>query len=261
MSITSLNYIIIIGLGLIIGSFLNVIILRFSDLKSVLLTRSHCTKCKKNLNWFDLIPVLSYMILFGKCRYCKANISLQYPLVEVGTAVLFAAIFWKFGFSLYSLFLMLASCLFIVMFVYDILKYEISDWLVIIAAGLWIIYLLVSYFILDASYLILLSSLYGGLALGGFLGLLVFVSKEKWMGAGDIGLGFILGAIAGWPNVLVSAFAAFVLGGLVGLILIALKKKELQGKLPFAPFLILGLSIALFWGEKILDWYVGGLFK
>jgi len=254
------NYLIVIILGLIVGSFLNVVIWRLEDLKSIVNTRSHCPKCKKTLSWLDLIPVFSFIFLWGKCRYCKKEISLQYPLVEIGTALVFACIYYHFGFSFVSCILALVSSILIVIFVYDILKLQIADWLVIAAAALWLVYLGIDYFFIHNSLSIILNSLYGALALGGFLGLLVLISKEKWMGAGDIGLGAVLGAIVGWPLVLVSTFTAFIFGGVVGLVLISLKKKEMQSQLPFAPFLILGLFVALFWGEKILNWYMGGIF-
>lgn len=255
-----LNYLIVIVLGLIVGSFLNVVIWRFDELKSIINGRSHCPKCKAQLNWFDLIPVLSYVFLWGRCRYCQREISVQYPLVEAGTALVFALFLWKFGpTSTVFYFYLAISAILVVIFTYDILKLQISDFLVILAASLWLIYLLVSYFILHTSYSILLDSLYGAVALGGFIGLLVLLSREKWMGAGDIGLGALLGALVGWPTVLVAAFFAFVLGGIVGLILIALKKKELQSQVPFAPFLITGTLTALFWGAQIWQWYIGGL--
>lgn len=261
MSINIINYLIIIILGLIVGSFLNVVIWRFDELKSIINTRSHCPKCQEKLRWYDLIPVLSYVFLWGKCRYCKREISLQYPLVESGTALVFTVSFWKFGFSdPFFYFLLAIFSILIVIFTYDILKLQIADWLVIAAAVLWIIYLVVDYFLVTHNLSLITSSLCGALALGGFLGLLVLISREKWMGAGDIGLGALLGAVVGWPNVLVATFAAFVLGGIIGLILIAMKKKELQSQVPFAPFLVLGLFVALFWGDKILWWYMGGIF-
>lgn len=255
-----INMLIVVILGLIIGSFLNVVILRFDELESVVKTRSHCPKCKKNLNWFDLIPVLSFVFLFGRCRYCKANISLQYPLVELATAAVFGLLFWQFGLTLEFVFLALIASILIIIFVYDMLKLQISDFLVWLLFGLWLAWLLVDYFLISHDLSTLTNSLYGGLALGGFLGLIVAISKEQWMGAGDIGLGFVLGAIAGWPNVLVSSLSAFVLGAVVGLVLIAVKKKKLQSQVPFAPFLILGLFVALFASSQIFRLFAGGIF-
>lgn len=253
------NLLIITILGLIIGSFLNVIILRFDDLKSVLVGRSHCPNCKRALPWYELIPVLSYIGLMGKCRDCKKTISAQYPLVELGTAAVFALLFLKFGLSFQFVILSLVSCILIVIFVYDILHQEIDDRLVVVAAGLWIVYLLVgfitNYPIIQLS--VYLSSLYGLLAFGGFIGFLAKVSNETWMGYGDIGLGALLGLIVGWPLALLNCFGAFFIGAVVGLVFIALKMKKMQSKLPFAPFMILAFWITLFWGEKIIDWYMG----
>jgi len=252
-----IDYTIIIIFGLIIGSFLNVVILRFDDLKSILKTRSHCPHCKKELAWYDLAPFFSYVLLIGKCRNCKKEISIQYPLVEVGTAVIFALLFWKFGISVQFAFLMIISALLIIMLTYDILHMLISDFLVYLAIAIWIIYLVIDYFLLGHSRFLILNSLYGGLALGGFLGLLVLISREKWMGIGDIKLGLLLGLISAWPNVLLTAFLSFTLGSLISLPLIFSKKKNLKDKIPFTPFMILATFITIFYGDKIISWYLG----
>lgn len=253
------NLIIVIVAGLAIGSLLNVVILRFDDLKSIINTRSHCPKCKRQLTWFELIPFLSYIALRGKCRTCKKEISIQYPLVEIGTGLIFGLLYLKFGFSLELAVYLIISIIFIVIFVYDILHYLVADILVWIAIGIWFVWLIIDHFGFRASNFEILSSIYGGLALGGFLALLVLISKEKWMGAGDIKLGFILGAIMGWPAVLVGSFAAFTLGSIVGLLMIFFKKKTMKEQVPFAPFLITGMYVAIFLGEKLLNWYLKGL--
>lgn len=256
----SFYYIIIAILGLLLGSFLNVVILRFDELKTIINSRSHCPSCKRKIAWYDLVPLLSYVALFGKCRYCKKEISIQYPLVEVGTAVVLCLLFWQFGFTLAFFAYSIIFLVLIVIFVYDILHLLIPDSLVWLMIGIWVVYLAIGYFLGIISQDSLLNSLYGALVLGGFLGLLVLISKEKWMGAGDIALGAILGAIVFWPQVLISTFLSFMLGALVGVFLMIIGKKKLQGKIPFAPFLILGALITLLWGEKILTWYMGGIF-
>lgn len=243
--------------GLIIGSLLNVIVLRFDDLKSILKSRSHCPKCKKTLAWYDLVPFLSYILLWGKCRYCKKEISIQYPLVEIGTGLIFGLLFWKFGLSLELFVLMLISSILVVILTYDILHLLIADVLVWICIGVWIVYLLASFFFIHHSLFFILYSLFGGLVLGGFLGFLVLVSREKWMGAGDIKLGFLLGAVVGYPQVLLVGFLSFVLGSLVGIVLIAFKKKDIKDPVPFAPFLIFATFISIFWGNEIVSWYLG----
>ncbi len=252
--------------GLIIGSLLNVIILRFDDLKSILKTRSHCPKCKKELAWYDLIPFISYILLIGKCRNCQKAISIQYPLVELGTALIFALLFWKFGLTVQFFVLLIISAILIIIFVYDILHMLIADFLVWLCIGVWLIYLIIDFIInshfgfglriLDFGFL---NSIYGGLALGGFLGLLVLVSREKWMGAGDIKLGFLLGAISFWPNVILTTFLAFMLGSVISLLLMLIHKKTLKDRIPFTPFLITATFITLFYGDKIVGWYLNSI--
>jgi len=253
------NFIIAVILGMVVGSFLNVVILRFDDLKSIVNTRSHCPSCKRELTWYELVPFFSYIALQGKCRTCKKGISIQYPIVEVGTGLLFGLILWKFGLTWVLVPYLLITCILIVVFVYDILYYLVADFLVWLAIGIWVAYLIIQFIISNFDFSLLLHSLYGGLALGGFLALLVVVSREKWMGAGDIKLGFLLGAIASWPGVLLGSFAAFSLGSILGIILILVHQKKMKDKIPFAPFLITGMFIALFFGDKIINWYLTSL--
>ena len=251
-----LDYIIVAVFGLIIGSFLNVVILRFDDLKSILKTRSHCVKCKKQLAWYDLFPFFSYLLLRGKCRSCKAKISLQYPVVEIATALIFCLLFWKFGFSAEFVALLIISSILMIVLVYDILHLLIADFLIWSAIGVWVIFLAVSYLFLHQPLSLILDSLYGGLALGGFLGLIVLISWEKWMGIGDIKVGFLLGAMVAWPNVIFATFASFALGSLISLALIFMRKKTIKDMVPFAPFLILGAYVTIFYGDRIINWYL-----
>ena len=253
------DYIITAVFGLIIGSFLNVVILRFDDLKSIFNSRSHCLKCKKQLAWYDLFPFFSYILLRGKCRSCKEKISIQYPLVEVATALIFSLLFWKFGFSLEFAVLLIISSILMVVLTYDILHLLIADFLIWLAIGIWIVFLAVSYLFLQHPLYLILDSLYGAAALGGFLGLIVLISWEKWMGIGDIKLGFLLGAIVAWPNVLLATFAAFALGSIISLVLIFMRKKTMKDMVPFAPFLILGTYVTLFYGDRIISWYLASI--
>jgi len=246
-----INLIITILAGLVIGSFLNVIILRVDNLKSVLNTRSHCPHCQKEIKWYDLVPLISFILLRGKCRFCQKDISWQYPIVEAGTAAIFAAIFLKFGMSWASAYYALVFMFLIVIFVYDIKTQYILDivsWpmLIICLAGGW-------YF----GHFDLLSSLYGILSGGGILALLVVISHERWMGIGDIIIGSALGALLGFPRSTVFIFMSFIIGSIVGIVLMGLKKKTVKDAVPFAPFLISAAFIALFWGQYLIDWYLG----
>jgi prepilin signal peptidase PulO-like enzyme (type II secretory pathway) len=236
-------YLIIFIFGLIIGSFLNSVIYRLEVEQSPLRGKSYCPKCKHILKWQDLIPVLSFISLRGRCRYCQKPISIQYPLVELATGILFVLIFNQFPIFLFSIFYFLISSFLIVIFVYDLKYYIIPDKIIypaIIIAGIF-----------NFQLFSILSAI--GAAL--FFGTLVLITRGKGMGIGDIKLAFLMGLILGFPNILVALFLAFFLGSIIGIGLILFKNKTLKSKVPFAPFLIIGTFIALFWGEKIIDWY------
>lgn len=246
--------ILIFIIGLALGSFLNVVILRLDELATIVYDRSHCPKCKKILAWYDLVPFLSFVLLRAKCRYCNESISWQYPLVEVGTGLLYLVLFLFFGLSLSLLFYIIVFSLLLVVFVHDIRTQTTPE------AFVWII-LIIS--LLGGWYfgeLTFLSSIVGGIIAGLFLGMLVFFSKEQWMGSGDVKIGAILGLLVGYPNVLVALFSSFVMGSVAGLLVIFLKyrtidRKSLKIALPFAPFLILGILVALIYGLQIINWY------
>lgn len=257
-SFQSISYLISIIAGLTVGSFLNVLILRFDELKTVVKSRSRCPHCKKEIKWYDLVPLLSYVLLNAKCRYCKKPISIQYPIVEGLTAVTFALIYWKLGFSWESLLAAISLSLLIAVAAYDAINYEIPDALsygaLVAGAG----FILVSLF--DQGSLTwsnLLPFAYAILIAGGFLAMLVVISREKWMGKGDIGLGAAMGLLLGLPSVFFGIFIAFISGSIIGLILLALKKKTMKDAVPFGPFLVFGTLLAFFWGEKIINWYLG----
>ena len=236
--------------GLAVGSFLNVVILRIDDLKSILNTRSKCPHCKETLKWYDLFPFISFVLLRGKCRYCEKKISWQYPLVELGVATLFMLLYFQFQLSWALAFYALVFTILTVIFAYD-LKYQLVPdefvWLVliIILAGSW-------YF----GGFNFLNMIIGGLIGGGAIALLVVISKEKWMGAGDIKIAAALGALVGYPQALLVLFLAFVIGSLFGIGLIIFNKKGLKDSLPFAPFLISSALITLFFGNMIIFWYL-----
>lgn len=255
----------VFGLG--IGSFLNCIIYRLEIKKSFLKGRSFCPNCKHQLSWQDLIPIFSFVILRGKCRYCKKPISLQYPLVEIAIGVLFILIFqflkldfyldfkfWTLSFIYY----ILVSCLLVIIFVSDLRHYIIPDEVVfpaILVSGIWN---LVSgiFFHFYTKYEIL-NTIYSALIAAGFFLLIVLVSKGNWMGVGDIKLVFLMGLFLGWPNTFVALFLAFFIGAIIGLGLVFFKNKALKSEIPFGPFLVFGTFVALFWGEKLINFYLG----
>jgi len=239
--------------GLVIGSFVNVLILRQDNLKSIINTRSQCPQCKTKLKWIDLIPVLSYLMLRGKCRYCGKKISIQYPLVELGLGFLFVLLFFNFGINLAFAFYALIFSLLTVVFVTDLKTETIPEIFVWIALILSIIF---GWYFGSFS---LRPLVLGGLVGGGLLALLVLISREKWMGAGDIKIGLILGVLVGYPMAVLGVFLSFILGAIVGLVYLGLKTKTMKDSLPFAPFLIISTLLCLTFGKFLVGWYFGSL--
>lgn len=243
-------------LGLLIGSFLNVLIDRIPKGKSFAKGRSYCDSCKKTLKWYDLIPVFSFIFLQGKCRQCRSPISFYYPIVELVTASLFV---FTFNFlssggimnqelrimDLGYYFFLIASL--IVIFFTDLKYGIIPDKVLFVAISISILYL---FFIHNSLFMIHLLSGVGAFLL--FL-LLYLITKGKGMGFGDVKLVFLMGLFLGFLNTTLALYLAFLTGAVVGLILILWgKRKFFGGKIPFGPFLVLGTFISLFLGEKII---------
>lgn len=240
-------------LGLCIGSFLNVVILRLETSQS-LGGRSHCPHCKHGLSWFDLIPVFSFLFLGGKCRYCKAKISIQYPLVEIATATLFLLIFTVNSQSALVLcFMLYVSCSMIVIFIYDLKHFIIPDKILFPAIIVALLFQILNFkFQIPAP---IINYLLAALLASAFFLAIYLISQGRGLGFGDVKLAILMGLLLGFPNILVALLLAFWLGAIVGLSAMALHKKGLKSELPFAPFLIAGTFIALFWGQPIINWY------
>ncbi len=233
-------------LGLIIGSFLNVVIHRFKTKESVIKKRSYCPHCKKTLKNRDLIPVLSFLLLKGKCRYCKKPIAIQYPLVELVLAFLFLALYLKFGFSFSILYYFVIAIILLIIFFFDLRYYIIPDWLVIPGA---IVAFLGGFFVLKLS---ILNLVFGLLIGGGFFLLLMLFTKGKGMGMGDVKLGGFAGLILGFPQIVLALFFTFVLGGLMASVLLLTGKKKRKDLIPFAPFFVIAILLVIFFGKNIL---------
>lgn len=252
-------------LGMAIGSFLNVIIYRTVNNDSPLRGRSYCDVCKRQIAWYDNIPVISYIVLRRRCRYCHSPIPWSYPAVEVLTGVLF--VWWYLiGFTFFQLsarplvviqpFFWLSTGIILVVICFTDLLYSIiPDSAVVLLSVFTFFYrlLLTSQHIMRVQdfWFFLASALVASL----FFLTLVLITKGKGMGMGDVKLAFPLGLILGWPNILVAVFFAFISGACVGILTILLKKKKLQSAIPFGPFLIFGTLIALVWGNAIVSFY------
>ena len=255
--------VIIFALGLIVGSFLNVVIFRLRAKEKLIFSRSHCPKCKKKLTVKDLIPVFSFIIQKGKCCYCHKKISWQYPLVELVTGVSFLLIFLKFynndllAISYQLLAYWFFAAILIIIFVYDFKYYLIPDKVIYPALIITLIFQIL-FSILNTQYSIL-NIIIGSLIPGLFFLYLVLISKEKWLGAGDIKLGFLCGLMLGYPNILVALFISFIFGALIGIALILSKKKGLKDQVPYGSFLTASTFLTFFIGNQIINWYMGFL--
>lgn len=252
--------IVVFILGLAVGSFLNALIFRLHSGESVARGRSKCPKCRHELSGWDLIPVISFIALRGRCRYCQTTISWQYPLVELVTAGLFALVYKYLIPSaqsgtvegiLYLAFLWFIVSVMVVVFVYDLKHGLILDKVVYPALAVTFIAVL---FLPQFDFW---KALIGSAVVGGFFLILVLLSRETWMGWGDVKLGFLLGLAIGWPMCLPLLFIAFVGGAVVAGILMALKVKGLKDTVPFGTMLAVAAIITLFVGPRIVGWYLG----
>jgi prepilin signal peptidase PulO-like enzyme (type II secretory pathway) len=239
-------------LGLIVGSFLNCVIYRLETGESFLKGRSYCPHCKHILSWKDLIPIFSFLILKGKCRYCGKKISFQYPLVELFTGILFTLVVLIYGgpTSIDLIFYWVLTCFLVIIFVYDLKHYLIPDKVIYPAIAIAFLNQ-----ILTSNIQHLTSNLILGILPSLFFLAIILISRETWMGFGDFKLSILMGLILSWPKILVALFFAFFSGAIFGLILIFLKRKTMKSQIPFAPFLVSGTFFALFFGEKIINWY------
>ena len=240
--------------GVIVGSFLNVVILRYNTGRSIVRGRSACFSCDRSLAWYNLIPVLSFLFQKGRCSSCQSKISWQYPLVELLTAILFTLIYLKFGLTFSFLFYSIIFSILIVIAVYDIRHKIIPDGLVYLFVALVFLRLVYNYSAISPE--VAVSSFIDGVLMFLFLASFWLFSGGTWMGLGDAKL--ILGL--GWLNTIcygvTSLIYSFWLGAVVG-IFINLFFKRIK-EVPFAPFLVAGFMIVFFYGPNLFS-YLGDL--
>lgn len=234
--------------GLIVGSFSNVCIYRMPREESVVKPRSHCPVCKKNIPWYDNIPILSYILLKAKCRSCGVRIPLKYPLVELITALLFVAVVRVFGLNIHSIGLLVLVCGLIISSFIDIDFRIIPDIISVGGIAVGLILGLINRSIVGS----LLGVLIGGgvIYLTGRIG--DFIFKKESMGGGDVKFLAMIGAFLGWKLALLTFFIAPLFGAVVG---IYHKIRTKDSTIPYGPFLALGALIALFWGERIIKFF------
>jgi len=240
--------------GLAFGSFASVIIHRLhTQEKGMLMGRSKCPKCAHTLGVVDLIPLVGYLVNQFKCRYCKEPISLMYPFLELfmGCSFFLTAALTGLDSIPLLVFNLLIAFVFVTLSFYDILFKEVPDSVVLPA------------FIAA----LLFNATLGGFSLQSlglgvmvpvlFFATLFFASRGKWLGGGDVRIGAMMGALLGWPGILVALFLAYLTGSVFSVIGLLTKKLTRKSQIPFAPFLILGTYITMFWQQELLSWYFG----
>ena len=237
--------------GLLVGSFLNVVIARVPERRSLWRPGSACPGCGAAIAWHDNIPILSFLALRGRCRACAIPIPWRYPIVEMVTGLLFLAAALMFGPTLDAAVAAALLAGLVAITAIDLERQIIPDVISLpgILAGI-----LAS---LASGRVSWLESILG-IVVGGGLFLVIIVVSGGGMGAGDMKLGAMLGAFLGWKVVLLSIFVAVVLGGALAVALMASGLRGRKDPIPFGPFLAAGGAAGLFWGERVVRWYVGG---
>jgi leader peptidase (prepilin peptidase)/N-methyltransferase len=240
--------------GAMVGSFLNVCIHRLPKEESIVAPRSRCPACRSPIRAWDNIPLVSFLLLRGRCRACRQPIAWRYPMVEALTALLFVLTVSRFGVTLQTAFLLAFLCGLVVVSFIDLDHQIIPNVITLPGIPLGLI----------GGLLVreppLLDRLIGTLAGAGFLYLVLFYGGalygQEAMGEGDLNLIALVGAFLGWKAVVVTILVACVVGSAVGLALMALKRLGRRQHIPFGPFLALGAVVGLFWGERLLGWYL-----
>lgn len=238
--------------GILIGSFLNVCIYRIPKGENITTTRSHCLSCGNVIKWYDLIPVLSYILLRGRCRFCKAKLSVQYPVIELLNGVLYCIVFYVLGMSVQSVLIMLLTSALIVIAVIDWRTYEIPFGLNVFITALGIAAVVNK--LVNRDFTGIIDNLIGAVSVSGFLLILFLVTKGRGIGGGDIKLMAAAGLLIGVKNVILAFIIGCVLGSVIHVI--RMKVSKADHVLAFGPYLAVGIFAASLWGEVIVNAYL-----
>lgn len=258
---------------------MNVLIFRYDPEKPLfskrLLGRSHCSHCHRQLSWYELFPIFSFIFLGARCRTCKKPISIQYPLIELASGIVFATLPVIFNFQWPGFLWAIALLILIVLSVVDLKYLVIPDeaHIGLIAIGSALIFGYVTkkidpFSFVPGSFLKnyadvfsfthnpIISHLSAGLIIAALFALIVIISRGKAMGWGDVKLAFSVGILLGFPDVVLAVMIAYVIGAIVGVWLISTKKKKMKDVIPFGPFIALGATIVIYFGYPIVDAYL-----
>ncbi len=247
MTVDVLLYVIVFLYGIIIGSFLNVLIYRIPKKENFITSRSHCMNCEYQLKWYDLIPVFSYVFLGGKCRKCRTHISLQYPLIELLNGSMYLVITLIYGVSLETLLYALLFSALLALSVIDFRTFEIPLGFNIFIFCLGVIRVITD-FAHWSDYVI------GFFVVSGFIYLIILLTKGRGMGDGDGKLMAAVGLLIGWKLVLLSFFLGCVFGSILHIA--RMKITRVDHVLAFGPYLSMGIMVSVLWGTRLIDWYI-----
>jgi leader peptidase (prepilin peptidase)/N-methyltransferase len=272
------SYLFLFFFGACIGSFLNVVILRYNPEKTGIVGkhlggRSKCRSCDKILRWFELIPVLSFIIQKGKCRRCQKKISWQYLIVEILSGLIFVAAYFEWGLTLKALLIVLFALSLIVLSFIDFYFQVIPDELNFFIAFFGILFMVLGWQTKEfgttsGSFIGYYASIFGlrqnifinhlaaAIIAGALFYGLIFITKGKGMGEGDAKLAIASGLFLGWPDIVFGLMLAFIIGGLFGAITIIFKKKKMKDLIPFGPFMATGILLIVFLGFNMCNGYL-----
>lgn len=246
MLMTIVFYIIIFLYGIVIGSFLNVCIYRIPKKEDIVKVRSHCMNCGYKLEWYDLVPLFSYLFLKGRCRKCKTKLSVQYPLIEAANGILYVVIVIINGANVESLLYCLLASALLTLSVIDFRTYEIP-------IGINIFILALGLVRVATDYSDWLNYLIGLLCVSTFLAVIYYASKGRGIGGGDVKLMAACGLVLGWKLIILAFFIGCILGAVIHV-----ARMKISGEshvLAMGPYLSAGVFIAMLWGSRIIDWY------
>lgn len=246
-----MDFLFISIIGMIVGSFLNVCIYRISREESILYPQSHCGICNNRLKPMDLIPLISYIFLRGKCRYCGEKIPLRYPIIEIFNCILYLIVYWKCGFSILTVKFCILASLLIVIGLIDYSTQDVYTSTTLFGLVIGLIFIAIQYFIYKES----VSNLF----IGGLIGILLIgsiVFFTKGMGEGDIEIAGVCGLFLGVKGIFLALFLGIMLCGLLGIIILISKFKNAEDRIAFGPFIGIGTMICVLGGNEIINWYL-----
>lgn len=239
-------------IGLVIGSFLNVCIYRIPRGESISYPPSHCGSCSHKLSPKDLIPVISYTFLQGRCRYCKAKISVQYPLIEIFNAILYILIYMKYGYSILTIKYCIFTSLLIVIGTIDYKTQDVYTSSIVFGIVTGLLFIGIEAFVCEN--VLPLHDIMGAFIGAAIIGIIVFLTRG--MGEGDIEIAGVCGLFLGTKLVLLDLFLAVIIGGIAGIVILSLKLKDKKDSIAFGPCIAIGAVISMLLGNELINAYL-----